>query len=142
RGLAGAVGADDADDGAARDIERQVVDQHAVAVALLEVLRLDDQLAQARARRDVDLARFVARLVFLRLQLLEAGQARLAFGLTALRVGAHPFQFFLDGTLARGLRLLFLGEALFLLFQPARIIALERNAAAAVEFEDPAGDVV
>src|SRR3546814_17304174 len=48
RGLAGAVGADDADDGARRNLEAEVVDQQLVAEGLADVLRLDHQIAQAR----------------------------------------------------------------------------------------------
>src|SRR5204862_7988990 len=47
RGLAGAVRADDADDRARRDLEREVVDEHAVAVALGDVLELDHLVAEA-----------------------------------------------------------------------------------------------
>ena len=42
----------------------------------------------------------------------------------------------------RGILAAFLLEALLLLHQPGRVIALVGNALAAVEFEDPAGDVV
>ena len=61
RRLAGAVGADDADDATGRQTERQIVDQQLVAVALGDVLRLDDQLAQVLARRDLDLQFLLAR---------------------------------------------------------------------------------
>ena len=54
RGLAHAVGADDAHDAVARQREGEVVDEHAVAEALAEVVRLEHLGAQARARRDVD----------------------------------------------------------------------------------------
>ena len=55
RGLAGAVRADDADDAAGRQVEVQAVDQQRVAEALAQVLGLDHDVAEARARRDVDL---------------------------------------------------------------------------------------
>jgi hypothetical protein len=42
RGLAGAVRADDADDAAGRQLERQVLDQQPVAEALVQALGLDD----------------------------------------------------------------------------------------------------
>src|SRR5258706_8177079 len=44
--------------------------------------------------------------------------------------------------LAGGFDLLLDLEALLFLLQPARVIALVRNALAAIELEDPAGDVV
>jgi hypothetical protein len=55
RRLAGAVGPDDADDAAAREVEGQVVDQQRVAEALPQVLRLDDHVPEPRPRRDEDL---------------------------------------------------------------------------------------
>jgi hypothetical protein len=48
RRFTGAVGADDADDGARRDVEAQVVDQQAVA-RLADVLELDDLLPRRSA---------------------------------------------------------------------------------------------
>jgi hypothetical protein len=47
--LAGAVRADDADDAAGRQQERQVLDQQPVAEALVHLVRLDHQVAEARA---------------------------------------------------------------------------------------------
>ena len=95
RGLAGAVGTDDADDGAGRDDEVEVVDQQAVAEALGDVLELDHVVAQALARRDEDFVGFVAALVFDRLQVFEARQARLALAAAALGVLARPLQLLL-----------------------------------------------
>src|SRR5215207_1272608 len=81
RGLARTIGADDADDAVARQREREVVDQDPVTEALGEVLRLDDDAAQARARRDLDLLEVeLAELVGLRGHLLVPGQAGLALG--------------------------------------------------------------
>src|SRR5262249_25572285 len=48
RRLAGAVGADDADDAAPRQVEGEVVDEEAVAVGLPHALGPDDDVAQAR----------------------------------------------------------------------------------------------
>ena len=53
-----------------------------------------------------------------------------------------PFALALDGALARLLLAAFLREALLLLLEPGRVVALVGNAAAAVELEDPARDVV
>src|SRR5690606_35727889 len=101
RRLAGAVGADDADDGAGRHLEAQVVDQQAVAEALGDALELDDLLPQALARRDEDLVGFLALLVVDRLQFLDPRQARLALGAAALGVAARPLEFLGDRLLAR-----------------------------------------
>src|SRR5690606_8517399 len=107
-----------------------------------DVLELDDLGAQALARRDEDLVGLVALLVVDRLQLLDAGQARLALGAAALGVLPRPLQFLLDGLLPRLFLVVFLLEAFFLLLQPLGVVALPRNAAAAVQFQDPLGGVV
>ena len=83
RRLAGAVGADDADDAGPRQRERQVLDEQPVAVPLAQVLDLDDGVAQARTGRNGDLELAGAALVVLRLgeQLLVGAEAGLALGL-------------------------------------------------------------
>jgi hypothetical protein len=55
RGLAGAVGADDADDAARRQLEVEVVEQQLVAEALRAFLASMTVFAEARAGRDDDL---------------------------------------------------------------------------------------
>src|SRR5438309_4419405 len=77
RRFAGAVRADDADDRPRRDLQRELVDQQALAVALGDALQLDHLVAQALGDRDEDLLRLVALLMLLRRQLLESGQSRL-----------------------------------------------------------------
>ena len=67
---------------------------------------------------------------------LEACQARLALGLPALRVLAHPLELALHRAGAGVLGLLLELEALFLLVQPDAVVALVGDAAAAVEFEN------
>ena len=144
RGLAGAVGADDADDAGLRQREGQVLDEELVAEALVQALDLDHLVAEAVARRDEDLELGVA--AFGRLGLLEqlvvGGEAGLALGLAGLGRHAHPLELLVEGPLAVGRLLLLLGEAGGLLLEPARVVALERDAPAAVELEDPAGHVV
>ena len=55
--LAGAVRPDHADDPAGGKVERQVLHQEPVAEALLDVLGPDDDVAEPRPGRDVDLDR-------------------------------------------------------------------------------------
>ena len=142
RGLARAVRADDADDSPGRNLEAQVVDQQAIAVALRHVLELDDAVAQALGHRNEDLLRLVALLVLVRAQLLEARDTRLALGLTRLGVGAHPLELLLHGLDAREFLLGFDLQALLLLLQPGAVVALPGDAVAAVELENPLGRVV
>ena len=140
--LARAVAADHADDGALGDAERQVVDQHAITEGLRHVVEVDDLVAQARTGRDVDLVGLAALLEFLRLHFLETLQTRLGLGLTRLGALAYPLQLGLHGLGVRRLGLGFLGQAVGLRFQPAGVVALVGDAVAAVEFENPACDVV
>ncbi|KAF1049442.1 MAG: hypothetical protein GAK34_02062 [Delftia tsuruhatensis] len=142
RGLAGAVGADDADDGASGDVHGQVVDEHAVAKALGDVVELDDLRAQALGHGNEDFLGFIALLVFEIAQFLEARDTGLGLGLAALGVLANPLQFLLQG-LGTGFLALLLGlQAVLLLDQPLGVVALVGNAVATVQFQDPLGSVV
>ena len=142
RGLAGAVRTDHADDAAARQGEGQIVDQQSLAIGFADLRRLDDQITEPRAGRDIQFLGLAALLVFLRGQFLEARQARLALGVSSLGRGAHPFQFGLDGALPRDFLLLLHRQALVLLLQPGGVIAFPGYAVAAIQFQNPAGDVV
>src|SRR5690606_39433429 len=75
-------------------------------------------------------------------QLFIALVARLGLGLTGLGRSRDPFLLAGERALMRNIFAAFLFEALLLLHEPARIITLVGNAAAAVEFEDPARHVV
>ena len=143
-GLAGAVRPDDAHDAAAGQDEVQVVHEQVVAVALAEVLRFDDQVAQAGPGRDGDLARSLALLLGLLLgeQLLVVGEAGLALGLAGARGHAHPLELALQRALARRLFLLLLRQAVLLLVEPGGVVALPGDPRAAVELQDPARHVV
>ncbi len=103
RGLAGAVGADDADDAARRQSEDEVLDQHAVAVALAELLGLDDE-----RRRDACRAGSGSRTPrscswnFSLASLFVRGDAGLALGLAGLGGDANPLQLAGECFLASG----------------------------------------
>ena len=140
--LAGAVRADDADDAPGRQREVEVLDQQAIAVALAQILGLDHHVAEPFSGRDVDLDAVDLDPRLGRHQLLVAVQARTRVLLLRLRGRARPFELAPERTLARTLLLLLLREALLLLLEPARVVALVRIAARAVELENPAGDVV
>ena len=73
---------------------------------------------------------------------LVALQARLALGLARLLRHARPLHLARERTTVGRLALLLLREARLLLLEPAGIVALVGDALAAVELEDPAGDVV
>jgi ATPase subunit of ABC transporter with duplicated ATPase domains len=96
----------DADDAAGRQREGQAVDEDAVAEALLEAVDLEDDVAEARAGRDLDDVG-VDRLVPVGLgdELLEARETGLALGLSRLGVGADPLELALDLALALGVLL-------------------------------------
>src|SRR4029453_4203634 len=96
------------------------------------------------AWRDVDLqpVRSPVGALGLGLQLLVGGEPGLALPLAALGPHADPLELSLQRALASAVGLLLLFEARPLLLQPARVVALERVAAAPVQLQDPARDVV
>ena len=116
-GLAGAVGADDTDDAAGRQLERQVIDQQAVAKTLAQMLGLDHHVAQPRTGRNGDRHLVGHLLALLRQHLLISLEAGLGFGLARAGALAHPFQFLGQGLAPRILFLAFLGQAFFLLLR-------------------------
>ncbi len=130
------------DDAAGRQLERQVVDEQAIAERLLQPLELDDVLAQPFRHRDDDLGDRGHALLALGDEILVALDAGLRLRLAGLGRGGDPLAFLLQGALARLVLAAFLQQALLLLLQPGRVVALVGDAAAAVEFEDPARDVV
>ena len=142
-GLADAVRADHADDAVAGQGEGQAVDEDAVPEALLQVLGLDHDGAQARARRDLDLLEVqLAGLLGLGRHLLVAGQAGLGLRLTALRVGADPVELLGQALGELGVLLALHLEAGALGLQVGGVVALVRVEAAAVDLRDPLRDVV
>src|SRR3546814_2294305 len=91
---------------------------------------LDHQIAQARASRNADAARLRRLVGGLRDQRLVGLDAGLRLGLAGARALTDPLQFLLQHPLAPGLCLLLLGQALFLLLQPGRVVAFERQTTA------------
>src|SRR5919198_662609 len=108
--LAGAVRPDHADDARGRKRERQLLHQQPVAVALRDAVRLDHDVAEARARRNVDLHPVELHVLLLREQLLVRAEARLR--LRVPRARAHPYPLELAGERPppRGLLFLLGGE--------------------------------
>src|SRR5438093_2272202 len=133
-----------ADDPAARQDEADLVHEEVLAVRLAHPLRLDHQVAEAGAGRDGDAHRPLApvRRLVRREQLLVARQPRLALRLARARRHAHPLELAREGAPARRGLLLLLPEAPLLLLEPGGVVALPRDAEAAVELQDPARDVV
>ena len=120
----------------------EIFDQQPVAIGLRDILEIDHHIAQARAGRNVDLQILAALLGFLVQQVFVGGHARLALGLARLGRHADPFQLALQGLLALALGLFLAPHALLLLLQPRGVVALPRNAVAAIQLQDPAGHVV
>jgi hypothetical protein len=142
RGLAGAVRADHADDAGGREAEREVLDQEPVAEPLADVVGLQHHVAQPRPGRDVDLHLVELHALLLGEQRLVAVEAGARLGAAALRGLAHPLELARDRAGARLLAAFLVREPLLLLLEPGGVIALEGEAAAAVELQDPAGHVV
>src|SRR5208337_3842204 len=142
RGLAGAVRTDDADDAARRQLERQLVDQQPLAVALRQVLEVDDVLPEPLGHGNDDLRGRRRLLVALLDELVIGLDARLRLRLTGFWRSRDPLAFLGQRPLARGVLAALLLEALLLLLEPRRVVALVGDAAAAVELENPARHVV
>ena len=107
-----------------------------------QAARLDDDVAEPRTGRNVDLDLFDLLRRLLGQQILVGVQPRLALGLAGARRHADPVQLTLQRALALALGLLFDDQTLLLLVEPGRVVAFPGNARAAIELEDPAGDVV
>ena len=110
--------------------------------ALGEPLEVDDVLPEPLGHRNDDLRGLGGLLRGLLHQFLVALIARLGLRLPRARGGRDPFLLARERALARLLLAAFLREPLLLLREPGRVVALIGNAAAAIELEDPAGDVV
>ena len=106
------------------------------------MIEVDDVLAEPLGHRDDDLRGLGLLLARLLQQVLVALIARLRFRLPGLGRRSNPFLLALERALMRGLLAALLHQPLLLLHQPGRIVALVGNAFAAIELEDPAGDVV
>src|SRR5437773_858891 len=142
RRLPGSVRTDDPDDATARQREGEVVEQQAIAIALAELVRVDDDVAEPRSRRDADLELALALLGLFRKEALVRLDACFALRLPRARRRLDPLELAREGSLPRRLLLLFVRQPLALLVQPRAVVALVRDASALVELEDPAGGVV
>src|SRR4029077_13672960 len=93
RGLPDTVGTDDADDAVSGQRERQILNERASLESLVEMVDLDDDAAEPRPGRDLDLleVELAGLLGFGRLFLVTA-QSGLALGLPRLHAGADPCQ--------------------------------------------------
>ncbi len=142
RCLARAVRADHADNAARRQFEIEIVDQQLVAIGLGNVFRLDHHIAETLAHRNDDLR--IARLAVIGGfdQFVIGLDTRLGLGLARLGRGGNPLALAGNRLLLGGFLAAFLRHALGLGFQIGGVIALIGNAAAAVEFENPAGHIV
>ena len=136
------VGADHADDPAGWQRETQIFDQEPVAIALFQIVDLDHLGPKARTIGNDDLGAGNLFALGLVGHFLIGVDTRLLLGLTRLGTGTDPFQFALKRFLARLVFAGFLRKALGLLLEPSRIIPLVGDAAPAIEFEDPARDIV
>ena len=141
--LTDAVWADNTDDAGSRQGKREVLDEDAIAESLGEMLGLQHDVAETRARRDIDFGGVdLAIALGLGSHLLIAGQAGLVLGLTGLGRGAHPFQLFLEDLGAFSVFLAFDLETLALGVQVRRVVALVGVQLAAIDLTDPLGDVI
>src|SRR5271155_1863305 len=80
--------------------------------------------------------------MFVAREFLEPRDAALALRLASAGARAYPFEFAFERLLPRGFGGFFLREAILFLLEPRAVVALPRDSAPPVEFEDPLGGVV
>ncbi len=103
---------------------------------------LDDFVAESRAVGDENLEAFFALFLVFVEEFVVGVESGLAFSLSGFGGHAHPFEFAFEGLASfRGL-FFFLSHAFGFLVEPRRVVSFPRNSFAAVEFENPTGDVV
>ena len=143
RGLARAIGPDDADDATWWQFERQVLDQQPVTIGFVETFNFNGGVAQPLSTRNNDLRRMRLhpRLVDLE-QLVIGLDAGLGFRLPRRWRFAHPFGFAFQHFLPRRILARFLRKALGFLAEIGRVVALIGNAAPAIQFQNPARHIV
>ena len=110
--------------------------------ALRSSVGLDHDVAEPGSGRHVDLNLVELDVAILREQRLVGVEAGLGLVAPSAGVHPHPLELLVDRALARRVLARLLLEPGALLLQPARVVALVGDAAATVELEDPAGDVV
>jgi hypothetical protein len=122
-------------------LKLRVVDQQAVAEGLADAVELDDLVAEALAGRDEDFLGLVALLVFD--ADISSKRARRALLLAWRALGllrTHSSSCFI--AFMWRVSCFFRLQAASFCSSQARVVALPRDAVAAVEFEDPLGGVV
>ena len=128
----GPVAAHNTDNGTGRNRERQVLIKQFVIESLGDIMKFNDFIAKAWARRNINLIGFITLLEIARLHFFKAVEACLAFRLATLGITTHPLKLMLNGFLARGFLLGFLVQALVFLLQPLGVITFKWNTLTAV----------
>ena len=142
RGLSRTVGTYHAHDAVRRQHEVEVAEEHLVAESLLDVLRLDNLVAQTWAIGDEDLQLFFAVFLLLAQHLLVGVETRLTLGLSGLGCHVGPLQLAFQRLASLRSLLLLLHHALGLLVEPRRVVAMPGDALATVELQDPLAHIV
>jgi hypothetical protein len=118
RGLAGAVRADHADNSSWRQLEGEIVDKKPLAEALLQMLGVDDDIAEPRPRWDGDLRLAATVLPGLRQKLFIGADAGLGLRLACRGARPDPVELARQRPLARLVLLALDFEPLRLLLEP------------------------
>ncbi len=106
------------------------------------MLSFDDQRAEVFARWDLDFQIVGTILELFGRHLFVGFDPGLRFGLASLGAHPDPFQFASQVLFASLLLAFFQSHSFGAVFQPRAVVAFERDAAAAIDFEDPLGHVV
>ena len=142
RGFTGAIRTDNAHDAVWRKHEVEVVKEELVAIGFSHMLGFDNLIAESRTVGDENFEFFLAFFLVLVEEAVVGRKTRFTLGLSSLRSHSHPFKFALESLAALACLFLLLSHSLGLLVEPRRVVSFPGDTLAAVEFENPAGDMV
>ncbi len=112
------VGTNDADDSARRQSKRKIVHQNFVIKAFANILGFDDDVAQMRARRNLNFQFLDAFTLLFGQHFFVGSDTGFAFRLPSLGCHADPFEFFRERLFSIFAHLLFDLQASFFLLEP------------------------
>ena len=142
-GLTHAVRADHADNAVTRQREAQIVDEHAVAERLVNMLGFQHSRAQTRTSRNLNLGEVKLLIVTsLLLHLVVTFQTSLVLSLTGLRRRTHPIKFALQTLGELGVLGALDLHTLGLRLQIRGVVALIRVQLTTVDLADPLSHVI
>src|SRR6185369_6986985 len=113
-----------------------------MAVAFVHMFCFDHDVTETWSSRNVNLEILATLFILLSQEFFVRVDSGFAFCVTRFRRHANPFELALQSLLSFSFGFFFASQTLLLLFQPRAVVPLPRNAFAAIEFENPTGDII